>query len=825
MKSSVILILVLILCSSILMFGGELTNKIIISTKPVSLSAGDPPIEIAGDVEFNTTAFANGWSGNGTEINPYIIEYQVIDKAFGQGPCINISDTRAYFIIRYCDLRYATYYLNGAGVYLTNVTNGQIVQNTIFYNEYGIYMSSCQDIVVFNNSMSSIDRAGLSLFSSSSLTIENNTMDAGIEFWWSHSNILVNNTLAVDGFDFVGYYTGDFTQSFVDDNTVSGKPIIFWQHQIGGTVPTDAGQVILLNCSEYTVRDQIIDSSKNGIDIIRCTEITVTNNTLTGCYRGIRLCYSQSIEVFENNCTANSRWGIYLDSTSDSEIQYNLCQNHFSSGLGVGIYATTSENITISENNCTTNDVGIETYSNTQKCKIFDNICNENSRGISMQMSRLNEVFENEVVWNTQYGVVIYSPSDDNMIMNNNLSENPRGVYLSNCPQNHIINNSISASHVSGSYGVYVSGGSEGHVIFDNKIQFVNCAIYLKDSLYNTLSYNNLTQNNLSIYLISSNHTTIAHNLLDGGDDIGLYMESNTCDNEMTWNVFNDCDINAIDDGSDSLFDYNYWSNYTGIDADSDGIGDTPHPIQGIADNSDAHPVVVLPETPVWMNGPEDQVLEFGESFHYDLNATVSTVIGGWSLSDMTDFTINSEGVITNITSLSVGIYPLYVDVFDIYGMTLTGFFILEVEDTTSPSWVSVPENQILDYDESFSYQLEAFDLSGIHTWYLNNTSEFSINNSGLITNNTMLAPGVYHLYVEASDVYGNLVSATFDVIVQESTTTTTATSTSTTTSTSTHSTTPTQPPFLLDPTLLMVLGIGAAAFVIVIVLVLRKRA
>jgi hypothetical protein len=56
--------------------------------------------------------------------------------------------------------------------------------------------------------------------------------------------------------------------------------------------------------------------------------------------------------------------------------------------------------------------------------------------------------------------------------------------------------------------------------------------------------------------------------------------------------INNNGNENGCDDGSDNVFAYNFWSEYRGPDLDLNGIGDLPHRILGIANNTDPHPVV-----------------------------------------------------------------------------------------------------------------------------------------------------------------------------------------------------------------------------------------
>ena len=82
---------------------------------------------INSNSEFEQIAQQEGWSGNGSSGNPYIIENYEID-GMGSGYCIYIGNTTVHFVIRNCYLyntsSQGTIYSPGGGIVLYNVTNG-----------------------------------------------------------------------------------------------------------------------------------------------------------------------------------------------------------------------------------------------------------------------------------------------------------------------------------------------------------------------------------------------------------------------------------------------------------------------------------------------------------------------------------------------------------------------------------------------------------------------------------------------------------------------------------------------------------------------------
>ena len=271
-------------------------------------------------------------------------------------------------------------------------------------DSYGRVISGSNNVV---RGCRIIENQGYGIFISASGTVlsDNYIADngnAGICFVYGAA-VLRNNTLINNGeaFDFMEYSATNFVQDIDDSNTVDGMPVCYWVNKRGRTVPSNAGYVYLITCSNITVQglsltsnpDGVVHNS-NGIYLIATTNTVITNNTLK-VGSGISIMsssrgYSENITIAKNN-------------------------------LASGIFAMGSH-ITIMENSLVTKGIKINgndnliTRNNLTKCEI----------GINLRGSE-NIIIQNNVI-DCETSIRIFY-SHNNTFYHNNFVNNKQHVF------------------------------------------------------------------------------------------------------------------------------------------------------------------------------------------------------------------------------------------------------------------------------------------------------------------------------------------------------------------------------------------------------------
>jgi len=217
----------------------------------------------------------------------------------------------------------------------------------------------------------------------------------------------------------------------ISNNTVNGKPLYYFKNQNDFVVPNDAGQIIMVNCTNATIENVYLTHTDFSIILGFCSQCIIQNSSVVDTDGEIILFFCEN-NTIRNNFGSNNLHGVCLDIGSKNNIiEYNLLSNSYA-GVSIVSYVdpsikTTPANNIVRHNKLFSNTAGVDIY-------------NRNNNIISE-----NEIYDNEA------GISIVFSSSENIIQNNSISSNILGIHLQGLANHNTIkyntfkNNRISA--------------------------------------------------------------------------------------------------------------------------------------------------------------------------------------------------------------------------------------------------------------------------------------------------------------------------------------------------------------------------------------------
>ena len=328
--------------------------------------------------------------------------------------------------------------------------------------------STCYENFITQNNISYNAGAGIYVqYSSNNVITENTFMNnnGGLSLTSTYRNTLIDNSFYnSQGIGLMGYLE-HVNNHIIQDNYIEGRPILYYKNEkYGEVISSNFSQLILANCSNFLIKDNILD--KNG---------------------GIFLCYSIKNTIINNRITnATKNGGITLFGWCDNN---RIENNHISyCSSGILLYGFCENNI-IKNNQIS--------YIHSQEYKPY-------ASGIVSGGSSNNQLIDNYVLNCAGYGILLGDRSDqitNNSIINNRLGGIAGYGYVSDIgylsdsviEKNNIINN--------GGYGIYIGDKwSNNNQILNNIIKDNKGYGILIDGTYNTIiKHNNFSDNGLNI--------------------------------------------------------------------------------------------------------------------------------------------------------------------------------------------------------------------------------------------------------------------------------------------------------------------------------------
>jgi parallel beta-helix repeat protein len=267
-------------------------------------------------------------------------------------------------------------------------------------------------------------------------------------------------------------------------------------------------------------------------------------------------------------------------------------------------------------------------YANSNK--FYNNVIEQNTMdGIYLSNSNDNEISTNQIINNDLHGIYL-DDCDSNLMINNDVKVNGlNGVnFYDKCVGNIFYKNTVESNELN---GVKLTGSDNyGNTIIDNLIKSNGWSgVQIQFSNVNSIQKNEISYNMfdgiISGEIADADGNIITQNLIAYNSELGIRFGSNSNDNSIYHN--NIVNNPATDSGNNNWDNGypsggNYWSFYSGEDANDDGIIDISYVIPG-GSNSDNYPLseyIWAPEKPQIPIG--SIIGKVGQSYQYTTSST-----------------------------------------------------------------------------------------------------------------------------------------------------------------------------------------------------------
>ena len=399
---------------------------------------------------------------------------------------------------------------------------------------------------------------GMNFFNSQRITFKDNTISnfsSGLSLEWSSGHTIIGNTF-VDGF--VGVDLWDTTGCVFRNNRMINSsfsirvyPGYSYDNDLDSSNTIDGKPIYYwLNRRDETVPSDagyvVLVNSKNvkvenasprGIALVSTTSSTISRVKMTGRGDGITLLNSSGISIVDS-ALHGVAIGIQVENSWNNTISHNELSDTMTRGMNLD----NASNNLISRNTFTGNSYAIGPFQDSVSSGnvITSNLFKNNSFALTMHgsMSIQENIFEN----------------------------NERGILLS---------------------------GSSGSIISQNTFTNNSFAVYISASSGNSIYHNNFLNNTHDVADAGASGTQSKP--AKTSSNHGSIQPASASVSEVNFIPPPPPSTNRWDDGSKG----NYWSRYTGSDANGDGVGDVAYGLY--ENNQDNYPLmkpVAIPQSP-----------------------------------------------------------------------------------------------------------------------------------------------------------------------------------------------------------------------------------
>ncbi len=515
-------------------------------------------IRINNNSELESLASTEGWQGDGSPQNPYILSNFSID-AHGTPYGIYIGNTSKYVIIKNGSVSgitiYTSFYYHATGIELYNTTNITVENVSVANSMFGVALMHSTDDYVYNcKNFTYLSIYGVEVLWSNNVTVANNTFErssgnlSAIAVIRSEHNTLFNNQMTNNTIYVWGGRKTFTTEKISLNNSVNEQPVRYYVNvnMQNVVIPSHTAEVILGNVSNANISGL---TGAMSVDAGYSSNLTVANN---GIVNGKGAVYLEGIEnatIVHNNCSG-AMFGISGDNMTNIKVEFNqiyttvfsdalyfnnthfatIDDNHVYRANGEGLFMYNSDNISV-ENNAFSHNFYYGIYElQSSNCTIVNNTVVDNQYdNLLLYESRYSKISGNNMSGSLSSSGIHLMLSDENAVINNSLWHNTYGVNLWNSYRNNISENLV----LRGEYGGIVMQESDYNSIFRNNISdsLKGDGIDMWSSNNNSLKENTVLANNvLGISMTQSSENEVRDNLVQNNSNDGMSIYNSTDD-------------------------------------------------------------------------------------------------------------------------------------------------------------------------------------------------------------------------------------------------------------------------------------------------------
>lgn len=285
----------------------------------------------------------------------------------------------------------------GHGMYIIS-SSDNTVNSCTFQNSFwdGIFLYDASGNILENCSYTG-SIAGVNLDSSTQNTIREQSMkqcSIGISLDSSGGNSLKDNTMDHCGLKVAGNSFSEYINDADTSNTVNGKPLYYCINETNRTLPSDASQIILINC----------------------TGCNASHLNLSNASVGIELAYARGNTIAHNTLDANTVVAVYLDGSHNDD---NIIIDNRMRDNNYGIDVESSFNNVLQNNTLSDNGLGFS-FRSSRGTMIVDNTIKDGAYGMYFDQCSLNTLTENTIDNTSIFGVYLLS-SSGNILKSNKM--------------------------------------------------------------------------------------------------------------------------------------------------------------------------------------------------------------------------------------------------------------------------------------------------------------------------------------------------------------------------------------------------------------------